>query len=81
MRLRPNNFQAYLSPEEQEQLNTGQYLEGSRRFLGIAFDTSRLSPRLPTQQTLIAIDEPEQCRAHSDRWVEHAQEQLTTFGS
>ena len=65
-----------LSPEEQEQLNTGQHLEGSRRFLGIAFEhPASLLDYLP-QQTLIAIDEPEQCRAHSHRWVEHAQEQL-----
>ncbi len=71
-------LQSYLSPEEQEQLNTEQHLEGSRRFLGIAFEhPASLLDYLP-QQTLIAIDEPQQCRAHSDRWVEYAQEQLTT---
>jgi len=30
--------------------------------------------------TLIAIDEPEQCLAHSDRWVEHAEEQWQQLG-
>jgi len=68
-----------LSPEEQEQLETSQSLEGSRRFLGVAFDQpASLLDYLP-EQTLIAIDEPEQCRAHSDRWVEHAQEQRETI--
>jgi len=67
---------SYLSAEEQEQLDAGQHLEGSRRFLGIAFDQpASLLDYLP-ENTLIAIDEPEQCRAHSDRAYEHAEEQL-----
>ncbi len=50
-------------------------LEGSRRFLGLAFDKpASLLDYLP-ENTLIAIDEPEQCHAHSDRWVENAEEQ------
>ncbi|HEY9650912.1 MAG TPA: transcription-repair coupling factor, partial [Coleofasciculaceae cyanobacterium] len=65
-----------LSPEEQEQLEVGQSIEGSRRFLGIAFDNpASLLDYLP-DNTLIAIDEPEQSQAHSNLWVEHAQEQL-----
>jgi transcription-repair coupling factor (superfamily II helicase) len=28
-----------------------------------------------SENTLIAIDEPEQCHAHSDRWVKNAEEQ------
>ncbi|WP_460201847.1 transcription-repair coupling factor, partial [Scytonema sp. NUACC21] len=50
-------------------------LEGSRRFLGLAFDKpASLLDYLPSN-TLVAIDEPEQCHAHSDRWVENAEEQ------
>ncbi|HEY9903031.1 MAG TPA: transcription-repair coupling factor [Candidatus Sericytochromatia bacterium] len=70
---------AYLSPEEQEQLDAGQKIEGSRRFLGLAFEQpASLLDYLP-ENTLIAIDEPEQCRAHSDRAYEHAQEQLSAI--
>ncbi|NET83015.1 MAG: transcription-repair coupling factor [Moorea sp. SIO1F2] len=69
-------IQSYLSPQEQESFEGGQSLEGSRRFLGIAFDQpASLLDYLP-ENTLIVIDEPEQCAAHCDRWVEHAQEQL-----
>ncbi|MES1022396.1 transcription-repair coupling factor [Gloeocapsa sp. BRSZ] len=65
----------YLSPEEQEQFETNQTLEGSRRFLGLAFDKpASLLDYLP-KNTLIAIDEIEQCQAHSNRWVENAEEQ------
>ena len=63
----------YLSEDEQTQLETGS-LEGTRRFLGVAFDApASLLDYLP-EETLIAIDELEQCRPHSDRWVEHAEE-------
>ncbi|MBD6615984.1 transcription-repair coupling factor [Komarekiella sp. 'clone 1'] len=52
-----------------------ELVEGSRRFLGLAFDQpASLLDYLP-ENTLIAIDEPEQCHAHSDRWVENAEEQ------
>jgi transcription-repair coupling factor (superfamily II helicase) len=70
---------SYLSPEEQEQLEASQHLEGTRRFLGIAFDRpASLLDYLP-ENTLIAIDEPDQCRAHSDRAYEHAEEQLAAI--
>ncbi|MGQ4645958.1 transcription-repair coupling factor [Lyngbya aestuarii] len=73
------HLKTLLSAEEQEQLETSQSLEGSRRFLGVAFEQpASLLDYLP-EQTLIAIDEPEQCRAHSDRWVEHAKEQRETL--
>jgi transcription-repair coupling factor (superfamily II helicase) len=52
-----------------------QTLEGSRRFLGLAFNKpASILDYLP-ENTLIAIDEVEQCHAHSDRWVENADEQ------
>jgi transcription-repair coupling factor (superfamily II helicase) len=50
-------------------------LEGSRRFLGLAFPKpASLLDYLP-EDSLVAVDEPEQCYAHSDRWVENAEEQ------
>ncbi|MBW4669654.1 MAG: transcription-repair coupling factor [Cyanomargarita calcarea GSE-NOS-MK-12-04C] len=50
-------------------------LEGSRRFLGLAYSKpASLLDYLP-ENTLVVIDEPEQCYAHSDRWVENAEEQ------
>ena len=67
---------AHLSPEEQDALETGTPPEGIRRFLGIAFERpASILDYLP-ENTVIAIDEPEQCRAHSDRTYEHAEEQL-----
>ncbi|MBF2064748.1 MAG: transcription-repair coupling factor [Calothrix sp. C42_A2020_038] len=58
-------------------LNTqdSSVVEGSRRFLGLAYDKpASLLDYLP-ENTFVAIDEPEQCYAHSDRWVENAEEQ------
>ncbi len=73
------NVKAHLLPEEQEQFDIGQTLEGSRRFLGIAFERpASLLDYLP-ENTLIAIDELEQCRAHSDRSWHNAQEQLAAI--
>ena len=68
---------AYLSPEELEALEAGTPPEGIRRFLGIAFpEPASLLDYLP-DNTLIAIDELEQCRAHERRAYEHAEEQLS----
>ncbi|MBV6624089.1 MAG: transcription-repair coupling factor [Rivularia sp. (in: Bacteria)] len=65
----------YLSPEEKEQLESGQLLEGTRRFLGVAYEQpASLLDYLP-QNTLVAVDEVEQCYAHSSLWVENAEEQ------
>jgi transcription-repair coupling factor (superfamily II helicase) len=65
----------YLSPEEKEQLDSGQLLEGTRRFLGIAYEKpASLLDYLP-ENTLVAVDEVEQCLAHSLLWVENAEEQ------
>ncbi len=79
-------IQANLSPESTEQVKThlsdpdreafesGQFLEGSRRFLGYAFEhPASLLDYLP-DNILIALDEPDQCEAHSDRWFEHVEE-------
>ncbi|MBD2462006.1 transcription-repair coupling factor [Oscillatoria sp. FACHB-1407] len=64
----------YLSPEELERLEAGQMPEGMRRFLGLAFQQpASLLDYLPPN-TVVAIDEEEQCRAHSDRWFEHVED-------
>ena len=56
-------------------LDAGEDQRSTRRLLGVAFEQpASLLDYLP-ENTLVAIDEPDQCRAHSDRWVEHAQEQ------
>lgn len=66
-------IQPHLTPEAQDQLEN-DILEGARRFLGVAFpQPASLLDYLPTN-TVVAVDEPEQCHAHCDRWVEHAQE-------
>ncbi|MGL5874521.1 MAG: transcription-repair coupling factor [Xenococcaceae cyanobacterium] len=65
----------YLSEQEKETLAEGNTPEGMRRFLGVAFDRpASLLDYLP-KNTLLAFDEVEQCQAHSNRWVEHAEEQ------
>ena len=65
----------YLSDEELEVLLEGNYPEGMRRFLGLAFDNpASILDYLP-ENTLIAIDEIEQCQAHCDRWLKLAQQQ------
>ncbi|MEW6496259.1 MAG: CarD family transcriptional regulator, partial [Cyanobacteriota bacterium] len=70
---------SYLSPEEQDALETRTRPEGMRRFLGIAFDQpASLLDYLP-DNTLIAIDELEQCRAHDRRAYEHSEEQLSAI--
>jgi transcription-repair coupling factor (superfamily II helicase) len=65
---------AHLSDQEREAFEEGQFLEGSRRFLGYAFEhPASLLDYLP-DNILIALDEPDQCEAHSDRWFEHVEE-------
>ncbi|MGL4621141.1 MAG: transcription-repair coupling factor [Chroococcidiopsis sp.] len=71
----------YLSPEERELFDAGNDPEGSRRFLGLAFpQPASLLDYLP-KDTIITIDELELCQAHSDRWVENAEEQWQQLGS
>ncbi|MEO1621031.1 MAG: DEAD/DEAH box helicase, partial [Cyanobacteria bacterium J06632_3] len=49
--------------------NTGS-IEGVRRFMGLAFDSpASLLDYLP-ENTVIALDEPDQCQAHAERWLE-----------
>ncbi len=57
-----------------EGLADGIFPEGVRRYLGLAFESpASLLDYLP-ENTVIALDEPDQAQAHSDRWVEHVEE-------
>ncbi|KAB8332555.1 transcription-repair coupling factor [Scytonema tolypothrichoides VB-61278] len=72
---------AQLSDDSEVDIQDSTLVEGTRRFLGLAFDKpASLLDYLP-ENTLITIDEPEQCHAHSDRWVENAEEQWELLGS
>ncbi|MCC5623245.1 transcription-repair coupling factor [Nostoc sp. CHAB 5715] len=64
-----------LNSDSELSTQNSSLLEGSRRFLGLAFEQPASLLNYLSENTLIAIDEPEQCHAHSDRWVENAQEQ------
>lgn len=63
----------YLSPADTEKFIEGQPIEGLRRFAGLAYAPATLLDYLPAQ-TLVVVDEPEQCQAHCDRWVEHVED-------
>jgi transcription-repair coupling factor (superfamily II helicase) len=63
-----------LSAEEQELLKAGATVEGMRRFLRAAFDRPASILDYLTEYTIVAIDEPDQCQAHGDRWFENAEE-------
>ena len=66
--------ESYLTPEDQERFEQGHAIEGMRRFLGLAFSKpASLLDYLP-DNTLIALDEPEMCEAHGDRWFDQVEE-------
>jgi transcription-repair coupling factor (superfamily II helicase) len=61
-------------PKEEEEFFDHELEEGVRRYLGLAFDKpASLLDYLP-ENTILAIDEAEQCHAHSDHWVETVEE-------
>ncbi|MEH2013951.1 transcription-repair coupling factor [Nostoc sp.] len=64
-----------LNSDSELSTQNSSLLEGSRRFLGLAFEQPASLLNYLAENALIAIDEPEQCHAHSDRWVENAEEQ------
>jgi transcription-repair coupling factor (superfamily II helicase) len=62
------------SAAAQEGLESGIVPEGTRRWLGLAFpQPASLLDYLP-ENSLIAVDEVDQCQAHSDRWLEHVED-------
>lgn len=71
--LTPTSFSPIIAAALEDSIQNPN--EGMRRFLGLAFEKpASLLDYLP-DNTLVAIDELEQCRAHGDRWVEHSEEQ------
>ncbi len=74
-----HSIESYLDDQELEALLEGNPPEGMKRFLGIAFEKpASLLDYLP-DNTLIAIDELEQCQAHGDRWVDLAELQWQSW--
>lgn len=64
-------LEGLLSEAAKEALDNGSLPEGTRRWLGLAFpQPASLLDYLP-DGVMVAIDEVEQCQAHSDRWREH----------
>lgn len=51
------------------------------RFLGVAFDRPASLLDFLSPDTLIAIDEPDRCAGHGDRWVEHVEVHYSTLPS
>ena len=76
-----NHLEKLFSEAERAALEDGIRPEGVRRWLGLAFGSpASLLDYLPPN-TVITLDEPDQCQAHSDRWVEHVGEQWNSeFG-
>ena len=83
--LTPTSFGTTILPALQEQADLHPDIDallsaeasppGLRRFLGLVFDRpASLADYLP-DNTLVAIDEPDQCAAHAQQWVEHIEEQ------
>ncbi|WOD41389.1 transcription-repair coupling factor [Nodosilinea sp. E11] len=63
-----------LSDAAREGLESGILPEGTRRWLGLAFSNpASLLDYLP-ENSLMAVDEVDQCQAHSDRWLEHVED-------
>ncbi|MDR9405268.1 MAG: transcription-repair coupling factor, partial [Halothece sp. Uz-M2-17] len=70
-----DRFYSYLSEEEQSAFEEENYPDGMHRFLGLAYpEPASLLDYLP-ENTLVVVDEPEQCQAHSDRALEHTEDQ------
>jgi transcription-repair coupling factor (superfamily II helicase) len=68
----------YISTLDQENLENGIYPEAMTRFLGLAFNgedgyVASILDYFP-DNSIVAIDELEQCQAHSRIWVEQAEE-------
>ncbi|WP_069791528.1 transcription-repair coupling factor [Cyanobacterium sp. IPPAS B-1200] len=64
----------YLTPLEQDNLENDIYPEGVTRFLGFAFDPVASILDYFDDNTMVAMDEPAQCFAHSRIWTEQAEE-------
>lgn len=69
------------TPTPEFQLDNSNYKppKSYHPLLGLAFEKPASLFDYLTDTTLIVIDEPDQCCAHSDRWLEHIEEQWQTL--
>ena len=59
-----------LPADAQETFAATGKIEGVRRFMGLAFESpASLLDYLP-EDTVVVLDEPAQCQAHAERWLE-----------
>ena len=65
--LTPTQQEELFTAAEREAITRGEYPEGMRRYLGVAFSQPASIRDYLAADTLLVIDEPEQCQAHSDR--------------
>jgi transcription-repair coupling factor (superfamily II helicase) len=72
--LTPTQFEAILRAIGGEELPEG--MPTYPTFLGVVFDRPASILDYLRDNTLLVVDEPQQCRAHCDRWLEHAEEQF-----
>jgi transcription-repair coupling factor (superfamily II helicase) len=83
--LTPTSYAALVRPalleksdlpaEVRDALEEDPALPGMRRYLGMAFAEPVGLAAYLGAETLMVIDEPEQCRAHSRQWYDHADDQ------
>ncbi|MFP4338135.1 MAG: transcription-repair coupling factor, partial [Halothece sp.] len=65
--------------EEATDFSDLNYPDGMHRFLGFAYPKpASLLDYLP-ENTLVVLDEPQQCQGHSDRWLEHTEDQYQEY--
>ena len=76
-KIKENNYNLddYLSEQEKEGIDNYNYPPGIQRFLGIAFEEPSSILDYLEPNTLCVFDEIEQCRSHSDRWLDYIEEQ------
>ncbi|CCQ57096.1 MAG: transcription-repair coupling factor [Crocosphaera sp.] len=76
-KIKENNYNLddYLSEQEKEGIDNYNYPPGMQRFLGIAFEEPSSILDYLEPNTLCVFDEIEQCRSHSDRWLDYIEEQ------
>ncbi|MFP4133628.1 MAG: transcription-repair coupling factor [Halothece sp.] len=65
--------------EEATDFSDLNYPDGMHRFLGFAYPKpASLLDYLP-ENTLVVLDEPQQCQGHSDRWLEHTEDHYQEY--
>jgi transcription-repair coupling factor (superfamily II helicase) len=85
--LTPTDFRAIITgilgesnSTEIDNFSENEELPGVRRLLGLAFEKPACLVDYFRDQTLLVIDEIEQCRAHGERWFESVEEHYAAVG-